>query len=137
MVPRHTYVTCTYTHIHAHSAHTYGHYLFEADPLMNQTKQTIYFSPDTKIPDANGSGASIYSDLYLIDDYQYPYDSVTDNYDTFDNLDPELPSNAPAAFRAYAYIDPELTSKASSAFRAYAYTLEKPYDMDYGDKFFV
>ena len=34
-------------------------------------------------------------------------------------------------------IDPKLSSEAPSAFRAYAYTLEKPYDMDYGDKFVI
>ena len=144
---------------------------------------------DVETPDANkdrhGPGASICSDLYLINHYQcayppqiigtdmygtipydtdpicgtnyrstadhdqYPYDlygtTGTRNmfYDCDDYAydDPELPSKAPAAFRTYTCsfdnIEPKLSSEAPSAFRAYAYTLEKLYDLDYGDKFVI
>ena len=56
-------------------------HLFEANPPILGAD---YISP-IKFPngyeDCHRSGANIYSDLYPIDDYQYSYDSVTDNYD--------------------------------------------------------
>ena len=59
-------------------------------------------------------------DNRLITDHdQYVYDSMTYNYGSFDNADPELSSKAPAAFRAYAY------------------TLAKPYDTDDGNSYFL
>jgi len=54
-----------------------------------------------------------------MDRNRYLYEYMTYNIDSFDNIDPELPSKAPAAFRAYAY------------------SLAKPYDMDDGDSYFI